>query len=91
MWASKSGQEAVVRTLLSSGANVNQAEVRNDDDMRSRRAVKRVRGMRLVVLVAAIRRGCGWRAIVIVFRGRWWMKVDVCVVCDCCRRTAGQL
>ena len=40
MWASKSGQEAVVRTLLSSGATVNQAKVRNDDDVRARQAVK---------------------------------------------------
>ena len=64
MLASQEGHEAVVRTLLSSGANVDQAKVRNDEDVRARRAVKRVRGTRLVVLVAAIERGCGWRAIV---------------------------
>ena len=37
MMASQEDHEAVVRTLLSSGANVNQAKVRNDDDACVRR------------------------------------------------------
>ena len=38
MLASQEDHEAVVRTLLSSGATVNQAEVRNNDDVCARRA-----------------------------------------------------
>ena len=32
MVASREGHDVVVRTLLSSGVDVNQAQVRNDDD-----------------------------------------------------------
>ena len=40
MLASQEGHEAVVRTLVSCGANVNQAEVRNDDDVLAKRVVR---------------------------------------------------
>ena len=60
--ASREGHEAVVRTLLSSGANVNQASVRNDDDdVLCEASCERA----LVVMVAAMWRACGWWAIVI--------------------------
>ena len=40
MLASQNGHEAVVRALVSCGANVNQAEVRKDDEVWARRVVR---------------------------------------------------